>query len=366
MSLKAHKCTLQAQAPYRTFAEVPNTLFFVTGSMSSFYQSPVWITINQTVYQKPSFSCTIGGQTYHGVTKWKRLLGKQFQRYMLHGFSLPTWEQYTQEFHEVLTQLKRDYGKGFGDLFFQLGIVNVFDSRPTSQVKTPETRTALLTQRHAIEQNFKTWYDLVPSWREHMPQATIVLDLTQTHAQRTQDLSDSGKRYLNKGKKAELEFVQATDADWGPFWDVRYTTAFDKGFAVVPKEHFLRLRDFLVSEKQGALFLLKQGNEIVSGSVCLFREKTCVYLYGATARAYGDIGAHYLLNRQIMERAKAAHFTTYDLLGVSPVGEEQTHSLGGVTRFKQAFGGTTLSYIGNMDILLNPLMYKSYKLWKAK
>ena len=185
-------------------------------------------------------------------------MGKQFQRYMLHGFEIPTYENFSEEFHQVLVQLKRDYGRGFGDLFFQLGIANVFDSRPTSEVKEPEIRTTLLTQRKNIEQNCKTRYDLIPSWREHMPQATIVLDLTLSKEQRSKDLSDSGKRYLNKGKKAELTFVQATDTDWAGFWDVRYTTAFDKGFAVVPKEQFLRLRDFLISEKKGTLFLLKK------------------------------------------------------------------------------------------------------------
>jgi lipid II:glycine glycyltransferase (peptidoglycan interpeptide bridge formation enzyme) len=332
--------------------------------MSWFYQSPLWTTINQQVYQKPSFTCSFAGQTYTGYTKRKRLMGKQFQRYMVHGCTLSTYDTYSDELHQLLGQLKRDYGKWFGDLFFQLGIVNEFDVRPTAQVKEQAVRTALLQQRQDIQTHLKTWYDLVPSWREHMPQATLTLDLTRSLHELTQDLSDSGKRYINKGKKAELEFVQATDADWEVFWNVRYTTAYDKGFAVVPKEQFLRLKDFLKSEQQGDLFLLKHGQDVVSGSVCLFRDKTLIYLYGATARAYGDIGAHYRLNRQIMERAKAQHFTTYDLLWVSPVGEEQTHALWWVTRFKQAFGGTTISYVGNMDILLNSMMYKAYKMWK--
>lgn len=332
--------------------------------MSWFYQSPLRTAINQKIYQKQSFTCTLAWQTYTGYTKRKHLLGKQFQRYMVHGLTITSHDVFSDEFKQMLVQLKRDYAKWFWDLFFQLGIVNAFDTRPTSQVKEPAVRTELLTQRKTIQQNFKTRYDLIPSWREHMPQATLTLDLSLSKEQRTQDLSDSGKRYINKGKKAELEFVQATDADWEVFWDVRYTTAYDKGFAVVPKEQFLRLKDFLKSEKQGDLFLLKHGQDVVSGSVCLFRDKTLIYLYGATARAYGDIGAHYRLNRQIMERAKAQHFTTYDLLWVSPVGEEQTHALWWVTRFKQAFGGTTISYVGNMDILLNSMMYKAYKMWK--
>lgn len=89
-----------------------------------------------------------------------------------------------------------------------------------------------------------------------------------------------------------------------------------------------------------------------------------VYLYGATARAYGDIGAHYWLNRQLMHWAKEHHCTQYDLLGIAPIGLEQNHALAGVTRFKQSFGGETVSYVGNMDLILNTFLYKTFSLLK--
>lgn len=334
--------------------------------MDSFYQSPLWITINQQCYQKSHFSCTIAWQTYIWRTKWKRLMGKQFQRYMIHGVEIPSLTEQHIERQQSLAQLKRDYGRGFGDLFFQLGISTTFDTRLTWEVKQNKVRTEILAKRQEIYQHLWAWYDVMPSRREHMPQATIVLNLQKSPDDWFKDLSDSGKRYLNKGKKAQLSFVEATESDRLAFWQVRYTTAYDKGFAVVPQEQFLRLRDFLLAEKKWTLFLLKQGQDIVSWSVCLFRNKTLIYLYGATARAFGDIGAHYLLNREIMHYASKQWFHLYDLLWVAPVGEEETHSLGGVTRFKQSFGGTTISSVGNMDLILNPLIYKAYKLRKHK
>lgn len=86
-------------------------------------------------------------------------------------------------------------------MFFQLGIVNEIDRRPTHDTKTPETRALLLNQRKTITANLAQRYGFVPSQREHMPQATIVLDTSLSPDQRREDLSDSGKRYINKGKK---------------------------------------------------------------------------------------------------------------------------------------------------------------------
>ena len=52
-----------------------------------------------------------------------------------------------------------------------------------------------------------------------------------------------------------------------------------------------------------------------------------IYLYGATDRAYGDIGAHYWLTMHIRARARDHHFKTFDLLGISPPGSDEKHHL---------------------------------------
>ena len=49
-----------------------------------------------------------------------------------------------------------------------------------------------------IHRDFLTWYDLRSTVREHMPQATIVLETKGTMAEWKNECSDSGKRMLNK------------------------------------------------------------------------------------------------------------------------------------------------------------------------
>ncbi|MBP6909999.1 hypothetical protein KBC03_00120 [Patescibacteria group bacterium] len=48
------------------------------------------------------------------------------------------------------------------------------------------------------------------------------------------------------------------------------------------------------------------GGEIVSGSIYLFDKtaKAIIYLYGATDRKAGNIGANNFLKREVIKRAK--------------------------------------------------------------
>lgn len=100
-----------------------------------------------------------------------------------------------------------------------------------------------------------------------------------------------------------MTFHQLTKkADRETYREMRYTMAYDKRFNVIPKETFLDLMGYLKKEKKGALFVAEQDGEIVSGAVYLYYGKQLVYLYGATDRSFGAIGAQYRLTHEIVKR----------------------------------------------------------------
>ena len=67
------------------------------------------------------------------------------------------------------------------------------------------------------------------------------------------------------------------------------------------------------------LFGAKKDDTIVSGALYLFYGKQLVYLYGATDRSFGAIGAQYRLTHEITKRGYKEKYTSLDLLGVAPV-----------------------------------------------
>ncbi|MBV5329109.1 MAG: peptidoglycan bridge formation glycyltransferase FemA/FemB family protein [Chlorobium sp.] len=81
------------------------------------------------------------------------------------------------------------------------------------------------------------------------------------------------------------------------------------------------------------------GNPI-AGHVCSILGDTCVYLLGATNDAGRKLNAAYLLQWEVIKKAKALGCRWYDLGGIDPVNNP------GVYRFKQRMGGMEITIPG--------------------
>ncbi len=67
------------------------------------------------------------------------------------------------------------------------------------------------------------------------------------------------------------------------------------------------LKEYALANGTGKLMLVKTpAGEIVSGSIYLFDKdaKAIIYLYGATDRKAGNIGANNFLKWEVIKRAK--------------------------------------------------------------
>ena len=109
------------------------------------------------------------------------------------------------------------------------------------------------------------------------------------------------------------------------------------------------------------------GGEIVSGSIYLFDKtaKAIIYLYGATDRKAGNIGANNFLKREVIKRAKKEWYEIFDLLGGAPTGYPK-HELVTVSHFKESMWGVKYELTGSYDIVGNKILYKMYKMKEDK
>ncbi len=324
----------------------------------NFYQSELWKTINQHIYKKPVFEVSLLWKKYWWITKSQKRFWKTFSWYMVHwleGFdsSIKTDAQL-----EMFQHVRRDFGSSSGDIFFQFGFMDTLHSDPTKLIKSDkELISSYIIEREHLEKNLLDTYKLLPSWREHMPDTTNIIDISEWIQHTRTWYSSSGKRYINKAKKEDLTFEIAEAKQWKKFREIWYTMAYDKWFAILPRETFETLMQFLSEEGHGRLMLAKKWSKIVSGSIVLRQDsKKLIYLYWATNREYGNIWGHYWLTDQILKRWAHEWFETYDLLWVAPVWNDK-HYLSGVTRFKQSFGGNTITSVWNFDMVFSPRGY---------
>jgi len=153
----------------------------------------------------------------------------------------------------------------------------------------------------------KEIFDLEVGFKENLPNSTIMIDLRKKEDELWNDVTSNCKQAIKKAQRHHLTFAEATPEEWDIFYDIRRGTASKKAFFVLTKSMFNALKEHVIKNKAGALMLVKSPNgTIVSGSIYLFdhKEKAVIYLYGATDRKAGNIGANNFLKREFIKRAK--------------------------------------------------------------
>lgn len=93
-----------------------------------------------------------------------------------------------------------------------------------------------------------------------------------------------------------------------------------------------------------------------------FFGKKAMYLHGVSSHLHKDRMASYALHWIAIQTAKEQGCDIYDMGGVDHTGKHPSWS--GITRFKEGFGGKTITYIGALELPLNPSWFKVYRLMR--
>jgi hypothetical protein len=99
---------------------------------------------------------------------------------MIHGVQTGDLVPKSEQFMDVIEQIRRDYNKHRGDISFQFGCIDPTWSGTVKSLKNDDSITQTLIQgKKKLNENMRQLYGLVPSWREHMPDTTIQIDVSQ-------------------------------------------------------------------------------------------------------------------------------------------------------------------------------------------
>jgi lipid II:glycine glycyltransferase (peptidoglycan interpeptide bridge formation enzyme) len=68
--------------------------------------------------------------------------------------------------------------------------------------------------------------------------------------------------------------------------------------------------------------------------------------------------ASYLLQWEMMRRARELGSRVHDLWGIAPAGAGPDHAWHGVGLFKKGFGGREVRWAGTWDVVIDPALYR--------
>ena len=94
----------------------------------------------------------------------------------------------------------------------------------------------------------------------------------------------------------------------------------------------------------------------MSGIITTYFGNKAWYLYGASDDVYREFMPNYLIQWHALTNAKEEGYDIYDFFGISGRTDAED-PLHGLYRFKKGFGGEFTEFVGEFDLVVNPLLY---------
>lgn len=201
---------------------------------------------------------------------------------------------------------------------------------------------------------------------EVQPKCSLVIDITKTESELLAAMKQKTRYNISLAERKGVKVkISSEFSDIESFWELTKQTSGRDGFQPHPKEHYKKMFEILSQNGTVKLFLAEYDNKIIAVSMVSFFGKVCTYLHGASANMYREVMAPHLLQWQTIIEAKRLGYALYDFGGVNG----QTFNnpkWEGLTRFKTsfAFGVPPREYIGSFDLILNPVIFATYKFVK--
>ena len=139
------------------------------------------------------------------------------------------------------------------------------------------------------------------------------------------------------------------------FSDLMLTTGVRDGFVTRKPEYFAAMLDNL--GEHARLYMAFDPNDTpIAGTLAIHYGDKVWYIYGASSNEHRNLMPNYLLQWRMIQWAVETNCRIYDFRVVSGDVSED-NPLYGLFRFKQGFGGDFTEFVGEMDLVLSPVIY---------
>lgn len=178
------------------------------------------------------------------------------------------------------------------------------------------------------------------------PKRTIMLDLSLSDDDLLAAMHHKTRYNIRLAAKRGVVVGQGSLEDLPIFTDLLNKTTERDGFRAHSSVHYRRL----IEQGHGSiqLWLAKLEGKVLAAGIFSFYKGRAVYMHGASANEGREHMAPYLLQWEMIRKAKAEGCKRYDFYGIDEA------RWPGVTRFKRGFGGIERLYPGTFRVVIKP------------
>lgn len=333
--------------------------------MYNLYQSQLRKDIQTKIYDKPFFTIQLFGKEHFWLikekkiwpftTKWLQIMGVEFP-------SRPDWNLDQKYIKSELEKIKAKYKKEKWIIFVQLCLLNEITKFDNISKRPPEFIQDMRQKRLNLRKEIKDIYWLNVAFRENMPQANIIYDITKEDEILMKEMNSGCKERVKKAIKNWIEFGIASPDQYDLFYEKWIELSDTKWFNIIPKFQYDKLIRYITQNNRWNLFTSHINWDLIAGSICLYDEHRIIYLYWFSNRKYSNIGWHHYLKFKIFWYARKEWKTYVDMLWGAPTWFPE-HSLTGVSKFKESLWWTKIEQYWSYDLVINKYLYKIFKLY---
>jgi peptidoglycan pentaglycine glycine transferase (the first glycine) len=126
--------------------------------------------------------------------------------------------------------------------------------------------------------------------------------------------------------------------------------------------YFRTLIPLLSATGRGSVFFAEYRGLRLATALVVYFGRRATYFFGGSLVVHRNVMAPYLLHFEIMRRARARGYESYDLWGVAPE-SEPNDSWRDISVFKRKLGGQELRLVPTLDYVYDPVAYAGYTTW---
>lgn len=185
-----------------------------------------------------------------------------------------------------------------------------------------------------------------------------MLDITKDEETLIKEMRKTTRYSIRKAEKEGVVIEKQTgEKAVDSFWEIYEETADREGFIPFSKT-FIKNEFDVFNETGNSLFLFgKVNNKIEASALIVFTKSTAFYHQGATT--HSKIPVSYLLQWEAIKEAKKRGCRLYNFWGTLQPGRTPKN-WGGLSLFKQGFGGYQVDYVPTQDYIISPKYYLSF------
>ena len=188
------------------------------------------------------------------------------------------------------------------------------------------------------------------------PKRTIILDLSADEETLRSQMKPKCRYNIRlAARKGVTVRVATTPEEVRQWYKLYLVTSARDNFGIHSLDYYLRVWELFAAHGELQLFLAENDNQLLGGIFVALFAGQAIYLYGASGNEERHLMPNYALQWEAILWAKRQGARLYDFWGI-PATDNVNEAMVGVYRFKRAWGGRLVQFLGGYESIYHPLV----------